>query len=163
MARGNGTKDVQWKNTINAYKGIAAVAIAYFYHYKNEFGGEKPGVTLLQTWSGHNFLSNIYLYGYLGVELFFVISGFIMYYAYFAKIHSGSVKFSAFFFKRISKIFPLFWITTAVALVVQQYNYMKYGEYYITWINDLHHLVMNILGLQAMPGLILGQSFNAPA
>ena len=32
MARGNGTKDVQWKNTINAYKGIAAVAIAYFYH-----------------------------------------------------------------------------------------------------------------------------------
>lgn len=38
MARGNGTKDVQWKNTINAYKGIAAVAIAYFYHYKNEFG-----------------------------------------------------------------------------------------------------------------------------
>lgn len=41
MARGNGTKDVQWKNTINAYKGIAAVAIAYFYHYKNEFGGEK--------------------------------------------------------------------------------------------------------------------------
>ena len=34
MARGNGTKDVQWKNTINAYKGIAAVAIAYFYHYK---------------------------------------------------------------------------------------------------------------------------------
>ena len=42
MARGNGTKDVQWKNTINAYKGIAAVAIAYFYHYKNEFGGEKP-------------------------------------------------------------------------------------------------------------------------
>ena len=44
MARGNDTKDVQWKNTINAYKGIAAVAIAYFYHYKNEFGGEKPGV-----------------------------------------------------------------------------------------------------------------------
>ena len=91
MARGNGTKDVQWKNTINAYKGIAAVAIAYFYHYKNEFGGEKPGVTLLQTWSGHNFLSNIYLYGYLGVELFFVISGFIMYYAYFQVVRPKGI------------------------------------------------------------------------
>ena len=36
MARENDTKDVQWKNTINAYKGIAAVAIAYFYLYEEQ-------------------------------------------------------------------------------------------------------------------------------
>lgn len=40
---------------------------------------------------------------------------------------------------------------------------MKEGRYYITWINDLHHLLMNFLGLESMPGLIKGQSFNAPA
>ena len=157
-------KKTEWQKSVNAFKGIAAIIIAYFYHYKNEFGGEMPGVVFLDSLGvPSKWLEYLYTYGYLGVEFFFVMSGFIMYYSYYERIHDKKIIFKSYLSKRVIRIFPLFYATTIVALVIQQYNYMKYGTYYIIQTNDLHRLMMNVLGLESMPGLVNGQSFNAPA
>jgi len=53
-------------------------------------------------WSGLNM-------GYSGVEIFFVLSGFIMYYVHRKDIGKKGVVFD-YIWKRITRIFPLFWI-----------------------------------------------------
>ena len=97
-------KKGEWKKSVNALKGIAAIIIANFYHYKNEFG-EMPGVRYLDLKGvPSNWLEYLYMYGYLGVEFFFVIAGFIMYYAYYKKIHNGEIIFRDFLRKRIISV-----------------------------------------------------------
>lgn len=59
-------------------------------------------------------------FGFAGVDIFFVVSGFIIHHLY--RRHAG---FDArYFLKRINRIFPLYWIFTALALI----GYLAVGD-----------------------------------
>lgn len=62
----------------------------------------------------HSAALTYYQVGYFGVDLFFIISGYIMCHATSQK----KVGFTHFIANRIKRIIPLYWIVTAVALVV---------------------------------------------
>jgi exopolysaccharide production protein ExoZ len=57
--------------------------------------------------------------GYKGVDIFFVISGFVMYYTMFAKKRPTPITF---IIHRLSKIFFLYWIALALLYVVLPYK-----------------------------------------
>lgn len=144
--------------SLNGIRGIAAICIAYIYHYKNHFGfrpmTDFPVVGGTLNW--------IYEYGWIFVELFFYISGFAMYLSYYDRIKSTDINFKQYFTKRIVRIFPLFWFTTIFVWAIQWYNIFTRGSSFIVQVNDLHHLLLNIFGIQCMDGLSSAQSFNAP-
>lgn len=56
--------------------------------------------------------------GYAGVEIFFVLSGFIMYY-----VHSGEFgrpdRFGLFVLKRVTRIYPFFWIVLSGVVLLR--------------------------------------------
>ena len=89
---------------LQALRGMAALAIAVF-HVGNELRG-RPGTAI---------------FGFLpweaGVDVFFVISGFVMAYAsgpLFGRSGGGRI----FMARRVARIVPLYWLTTTAVLAV---------------------------------------------
>ena len=156
------TKDKVHYKSLDGIRGIAAVMIAYFAHYNNSFGGERPLARAFNS----SFIDSLHGNGaQVWVELFFCLSGFVIYQAYFTRIidEAQPMRFSEYFYKRVVRIFPLFWLTTLVAWAVQWFNLLTRGENFLMGENDLHHLFMNLLGLHNISGVVTGPSFNAPA
>ncbi|PKF50853.1 acyltransferase family protein [Enterovibrio nigricans] len=56
--------------------------------------------------------------GFIGVDIFFVISGFIITSAIFPQMISGDFTFSSFYEKRIKRILPLFYLVAILSLVL---------------------------------------------
>ena len=93
-------------SNIQALRGGAALLVVLFHLYQMEF--ELGGATILP---------NFFSLGYVGVDLFFVISGFIMVYVTWDT--RPALKTSAeFFFARASRIYPIYWLMASALLAV---------------------------------------------
>jgi peptidoglycan/LPS O-acetylase OafA/YrhL len=80
-----------------------AISLVFFYHYFLISGGEPE------------WLPDIADFGWTGVELFFVLSGFLISSQLFLQIRQGqSISFSRFFLKRFFRIIPAFLVTVAL-------------------------------------------------
>lgn len=56
-------------------------------------------------------------FGYLGVDLFFVISGFIIFYIHAQDINRPD-RVNLYLFKRLTRIYPIYWVLFAIALAL---------------------------------------------
>lgn len=85
-------------NLIQVFRGIAAllVVLAHTDLIYNQNLNE-------------NFLFKIFTFGGSGVDFFFVLSGFIMFYIHQKDIGQKN-RLGAFFFKRFTRIYPLYWV-----------------------------------------------------
>jgi len=94
-------------NSLQAGRGVAAVLIVLFH-----LSG--PHLTTDRTWSYLPFAS-IFRWGHAGVDLFFVMSGFLIFY-----IHGHEAGDRAaiprYLWKRLRRIYPIYWMVTLVAL-----------------------------------------------
>lgn len=156
------TKDKVRYRSLDGIRGIAAVMIAYFAHYNNSFGGERP----LARFFDSRFVDSLHGEGaQVWVEIFFCLSGFVIYQAYFERIANtqNPMSFREYLYKRVARIFPLFWLTTLVVWIFQWFNLFTKGENFLMGENDLHHLFLNLFGMQNIEGMVSGPSFNSPA
>ena len=63
-------------------------------------------------------LRGVYQYGgYIGNYFFFMLSGFLMVHGYREKISSGDIDITEFIFKRIAKIYPLYFLSNLFILI----------------------------------------------
>ncbi|MFA5984813.1 MAG: acyltransferase [Methylococcaceae bacterium] len=131
---------------LDALRGVAAIGVAIFhFHY---FFNAGP----------HFFFLNPFYNGaHFFVELFFVLSGFLLTQAY-AHIHS----YKELVIRRIARLFPLQWLSLVLVLVGQHFYALQYGKPFIYNINDTYHFILNVLLLQQV-GLQNGFSFNGPS
>ncbi|MDA8708042.1 acyltransferase [Hellea sp.] len=93
---------------VQALRGIAAmlVVFAHLRFYESVFGGDK-------------ILSPVLKMGTSGVDLFFVISGFIM--VYVTRNRADTKRFRQipkFLFARITRIYPVYWVLTGIYVFV---------------------------------------------
>jgi exopolysaccharide production protein ExoZ len=100
-------KKLDW---IESGRGVAALAVV-LYHCGN--------MMLLPQYSGATGLDGLFRNGYLGVDFFFVLSGFIIY-----LVNSKSLgKISAlpnYIIRRLARILPAYWVVLFVGLVLNQ-------------------------------------------
>lgn len=149
-------------DSLDGIRGIAAVIIAYFAHYNNSFGGNRPLARFLDS----TFIDSLHGNGaQVWVEMFFCLSGFVIFQAYFDRIidETQPLLFKDYLYKRVIRIFPLFWLTTLVAWGLQWFNLFTTGENFLMGENDLHHLFLSIFGLHNISGVVTAPSFNSPA
>jgi hypothetical protein len=112
--------------SIVALKGIAAIIIAFIYHYRENFsilGNIFPFANIPII----NFLSTK---GYLFVELFFIISGILFILAYHEKIKNEELDFHKFIMKKIKSIFPLMIISILFMGLLEFVYYYKHGNWW---------------------------------
>jgi peptidoglycan/LPS O-acetylase OafA/YrhL len=93
-------------DVVQSLRGIAALGVAWF-HFTNGNGKFLP-VGILKS-SGS--------YGWLGVDIFFVISGFVLPYSLFrARYRPSAVNYGRFLWKRVSRLDPPY--LASIVLVV---------------------------------------------
>ena len=92
--------------SIEAARGIAAIMVV-FYHAANH----------MQRNIGYLPLGGIAQFGHAGVDFFFVLSGFIIYYVHSKDVNNPS-RLINYIERRFARVYPLYWFVIVLALVL---------------------------------------------
>jgi peptidoglycan/LPS O-acetylase OafA/YrhL len=139
---------------LDTLRGLAALLVIIFHFgiwHHRDF--ERPP---LESW-----LPILYTNGWMMVDLFFCLSGFIFFWKYSGAIYEKSIGFKEFIFLRFSRLYPLHIATLIIVGVGQLFVYLSDKEYFIFQLNDLKHLLLNIFFMSYW-GFEDGYSFNGP-
>ncbi len=139
---------------LGAIKFFGAFIVAFIWHYQHfqPAAGDPLG----------RFFAFSYPYGWLMVELFFMLSGFGMMLGYGNKILSHTISFAPYIKKRIAKIYPLFFVTLVLVTFLELIITLKTGMPFVYPNFDLYHLLLNVVLCQ--DGLFVTDwSFNSPS
>jgi len=140
-------------SSLDGLKGLSACIIAFAWHYQH-FAPTFSPFKIIIPFS--------FDYGYLMVELFFMLSGFGMMIGYKNRILDNNLSFKDFILRRISKIYPAFLFSTILVIVLEVLYLHKTGTTFVYPNFDIYHLLLNIFLLQN--GLLeTAWSFNSPS
>lgn len=117
-----------------------ACIIALFVHYGHFYGGY-PLYMYRLPW--------LWYWGWLMVELFFMLSGFGISLGYEEKIAGRHICFFDFIKRRVSKIYPLYFTTLIMTTILQFLYWGKTGAILRYSNLDFYHLVLQVLLLQS--------------
>lgn len=101
------------------------------------------------------FLYGFFNPGYLGVDVFFVLSGFIIFYIHKSDI-GNSVKLKPFVLKRVIRVYPVYWIL-ALTLIPIYLAVPSFGEPYY---DDPIYLIKSLLLIPQEVQPILGVAWS---
>ena len=147
--------------SLDVLRGVAALSVV-FWHWQHFFfeGTHKPPVTL-EALPFYDVFFALYSKGWLGVDLFFCLSGFIFYWLYSAAVASAAVSGRDFFVLRFSRLYPLHLATLLAVAIGQALFRLTTDSYFVYPHNDAYHFMLNLLFAPAW-GLEESTSFNAP-
>jgi len=139
---------------------LSSVAVLVFHYQHFGFvGGTANFISSQQPYYGA--LKVFYEYGFYGVEVFWCISGFIFFWKYGSQISRGTIAGSTFFMLRLSRLYPLHFVTLLFMAAMQYVYFSQTGLYFVYQYNDVFHFILQ-LGLASNWGLQAGDSFNGP-
>lgn len=106
-------------------------------------------------------LKIFYEKGILGVDYFFLLSGFIFFWLYKPIIEEKNLSFGSFCVQRISRLYPLHLVTLLIVALLQGIYFFYHGQHFVYFFNDLYHFFLNLAFISGW-GFQKGWSFNAP-
>lgn len=145
--------------TLDILRGVAALSVV-LWHWQHFFMGDN-GEFIAREQPFYDYLSIFYTHGLYAVELFFTISGFIFFYLYQDKIKNKKVTLKIFTINRLSRLYPLYFISFILVAILQLIFIKTHGSYFVYQINDMYHAILNLLMIQSW-GFEHGWSYNAP-
>jgi peptidoglycan/LPS O-acetylase OafA/YrhL len=155
-------KDVERFYSLDVLRGLAALSVV-LWHWQDFFyvGTQLPSTFAIGSQPLFGLLAPFYRAGYLAVDLFFSLSGFIFYALYAARVSRREVSAKEFFVLRFSRLYPLHLITLlTVAIGQMAFRHLTHTDFAIGG-NDLYHFVLNLFFASSW-GLERSFSFNGP-
>lgn len=133
------------------------------WHYQHFYyvNGQPVGFeTTAQPW--YALLQPFYLYGYLSVQAFWCLSGFIFFWKYAGPVAQGAVPFSKFALLRFSRLYPLHLLTLLiVAALSWRYEAINASTGFVYPNQDASHFVLQLfMASDWRPGI--NWSYNGP-
>ena len=141
---------------LDAARGIAAVSVVFSHWTGFFYVGPRIEVDHARLPFGA-ILWPFYDYGGMGVDLFFVLSGFVFYWLYADAVSRG-MPWRRFFLLRFSRLYPLHFVTL---LIVAFEQLVLLPQPYGGLFNDVYHFVLQLL-FASKWGFEHGHSFNSP-
>ncbi|MDR2337618.1 MAG: acyltransferase [Deltaproteobacteria bacterium] len=102
-------------SALDGMRGFAAIIVAFFWHYQLFF--KQQPFSILGNW--------FYNFGWIMVDLFFVLSGFIFYIFFWKKIYTHTMSLKDFVIRRLSRLYPLHVLTLFIVfcfVTAKKYN-----------------------------------------
>jgi peptidoglycan/LPS O-acetylase OafA/YrhL len=149
--------------SLDVLRGILTFFIIFFHwrHFFYDGGVVSPDFNVyLQPF--FSVLRPLYTQGVYAVAFFFSLSGFIFYWLYGEPIASKAVSLSKYAAFRFSRLYPLHIVSLVLVIIGQHLALAQSGEIFVYQENDWHHLILNILFVNAW-GFEKGFSYNGPA
>lgn len=123
---------------------LCALAVI-FWHYQHFFAkGIYAGGGQAARFPLYCIFGFFYDKGYLAVQIFWMISGFIFFCKYSAPINSGEVSVYQFFVLRFSRLYPLHFSTLTVVALLQMIYIRTHGTSFIYRNNDAFHFMLQL-------------------
>lgn len=137
------------QNEITGLRGLSACVIAYIFHYTELFH-TMPQAGIVQE-AVMGFLAR---YGVYMSEVFFMLSGFLLYHTYHDRIAEHKISLGNFMIPKMKKIYPMMIVTAIVTWLLQKVGYGIYGSYLLhadggAIRNSFKALLVSVLGLQS--------------
>lgn len=148
--------------SLDIIRGVAALSIV-LWHWQHFFSPlNKQRVLLsIDKLPLFNALFIFYKHGDSAVQLFFCLSGFIFFWLYSKRIAEKTITLRYFSVLKLSRLYPLHFITLIV-VAVGQLIYINVTKYYFIYqYNDIYHFFLNLFFASSW-GLEKGSSFNGP-
>jgi peptidoglycan/LPS O-acetylase OafA/YrhL len=132
-----------------ALRGIAAMYVVFFHLWSDDAG----------SWSNKSAFCQLFQWGGFAVDLFFVLSGFILNWVYLS--NAAKLDWDSFFRARAARILPLYYLTMFIVLPVGVYSIIKHGFDYV----GQHYPEYCVLNLFLVSGIVDGyhDTLNTPA
>ena len=142
-------------------RGLAALSVVIFHYRIFYFKDNATFVVSNQPFS--SFLYPIYGDGWIGVQFFFLLSGFVFFKYYLKKIKENKISFYNFFILRFSRLYPLHFFTLLIVLLFYYFN-EKYNFHNLV-IVDFKHFMLNLFlihewGFKSIHGTLNGPSWS---
>jgi peptidoglycan/LPS O-acetylase OafA/YrhL len=147
---------------LDVTRGIAALAVVMS-HWKHFFysKGKLPSHVDVAEFPGYDLLWPLYRYGWIAVDYFFVVSGFVFFWLYASRIGARQIDFRSFSILRVSRLYPLHFLTLLLVAWLQWIYKGETGEYFVYQFNDVKHFALNLF-MASHWGFQRGDSFNGP-
>lgn len=148
---------------LDSARGLAAITITLWHWQHFTRLGEKTPVKIDRTEQPlYEFLKVFYEAGTLGVNFFFILSGFIFFWIYLKKVSAHEIRFKNFLANRLARLYPLY-LGTLLLVILLQLLYIEYYGFTFVYGNfDLYHFILSFFSIQTW-GFEAGFSFNGPA
>lgn len=143
--------------SLDILRGVASIGVV-FWHWRMLWSGK---VYFVEDLPLYNYFFAFYEKGWLAVDLFFMLSGFIFSWLYADVIAERYVNAKKYAILRFSRLYPLHIITLLLVLVCQGIYFLQEKKFYIYDNNDIYHFLLNLF-LMSSWGMERGLSFNAP-
>jgi peptidoglycan/LPS O-acetylase OafA/YrhL len=149
--------------SIDALRGVAALAVVVWHwqHFYSVSG------TWAANWNRadqpfYKFLLPLYLQGWMAVDLFFAVSGFVFFWLYLDPVAKREVSAGQFARQRFSRLYPIYFLTLLLAAALELTFHRATGHYFIFDANDWRHFIASIFLVQQWLPPDESQSFNGP-
>lgn len=147
--------------SLDIARGVAALAVVLWHWQHFFFSGSFPGKLEREEQPFYNVLFIFYEKGWMAVDFFFALSGFIFFRLYSYSIRQKKIGAREFFVLRFSRLYPLHLVCLLLVAVLQWAMVTVRGYPFVYPLNDTFHFVLNVFFASAW-GFQKGFSFNAP-
>jgi peptidoglycan/LPS O-acetylase OafA/YrhL len=147
--------------SLDTARGLCSLSVV-FWHWKNLFfNGVSPGAIERSAQPLYSAFFPFYEKGYLAVDLFFCLSGFLFFWLYSDRIIRLEMQAKEFFWLRFSRLYPLHLCMLLAVLLGQQLMLSQTGSFFVYPGNDAYHFALNVF-LATDWGMQRELSYNVP-
>jgi len=147
--------------SLDLVRGLASLAVV-FWHWQHFFyDGSTFSPYVMQAQPFYSVFYVLYQTGWLAVDFFFSLSGFIFFWLYAQKIAERRTGGWEFLVLRFSRLYPLHIATFIFVLLLQHWIFSHTGDYFVTPFNDAYHGFLQLFMVSSW-GFQQGTSFNGP-
>ena len=146
---------------LEALRFVAAFSVLIWHYQHFAYVAGVPVDLVRERLPLYGLLQPFYEAGQYGVWVFWCVSGFIFFWKYRDTISGRSMPGWRFFVLRLSRLYPLHFVTLVIVAVLQSVYFRCHGYFFVYQDNDLRHFLLQIF-MASKWGLESGDSFNGP-
>jgi len=144
-------------------RAFAAICVV-LQHYQHFYWGQ-DGSFDRSAQPFFDILSFGYNFGSQAVPFFFILSGFIFFTFYYQKIYECKINFKNFIILRLTRLYPLHFLTLIIVIFLQQIYFYFENNYFVWDADNIKTFLSHIFLIQEWPIIEsnIQHGFNAPS